>query len=94
MGIDLSDPSVCIFYKNGEIIYENFEDTNEIKYENFAQFMHEKGLVNLLCVDRDHPQGSRSRYGYWEHGKYEWIHVPFEEFPEDFKSKLLLLGIR
>lgn len=94
MDIDLSDSPVCIFYKNGEIIYENFEDTDEIKYQSFAQFMNEKGLLNLLCVDTCHSEGSRSRYGYWGHKKYKWIHVPFEEFPEDFKSKLLLLGIR
>lgn len=58
-------------------------------------------IDNEFCVDTNfHPQNPQNRYGMWVvnrdttgHKRTTWIHIPFEDFPIEFKTNLLLLGI-
>ena len=47
-------------------------------------------LSNYYCVDT----GYGSDFGY-RHGMFTpvWKHIPFDEFPAEFKLHLLLLGV-
>jgi hypothetical protein len=61
---------------------------------------HINDTYNCLLVDCRYDENNPvHRYGkYEEHftktESSSWIHIPFEDFPKEFKGHLLLLGIK
>lgn len=53
---------------------------------------HEDPLRGHPCVDANVDESS-VRYGKWVPGGGGWRHVPYEDFPNEFKTWLLLEGI-
>jgi hypothetical protein len=71
------------FWKDGEVV--------EFFQLSYMENVREAGLENLFCLDvleKNPPQ----RYGYFHPTKC-WIPVPLEEFPKEFLTTLMLLGI-
>ena len=48
--------------------------------------------ASCLCVDTGMFESPMMRYG-WYDANGKWKHVPFEDFPAEFKTHLLLLGV-
>jgi hypothetical protein len=54
-----------------------------------------------LCVDTGFVNTTNNRYGKWVNvsedlkisAMCKWCHVPFDQFPSEFKAHLLLLGV-
>lgn len=74
------------FWKDGEVFV-----VNEVM---FARLAKEMGCEGLYCVDthRTDPSG---RYGEFKNipGQFGWKHIPLEQFPPEFRMRLLLLGV-
>jgi hypothetical protein len=59
-------------------------------------------LNDKYCVDTNFRNNPNNRYGMWAevpeeertHSMYKWQHIPFDQFPNEFKTHLLLLGIQ
>lgn len=55
-----------------------------------------KKFLGKYCVDNNFINSGNSRYGMWKKDSSPlvyWAHIPFNEFPSEFKTQLLLLGI-
>jgi hypothetical protein len=58
-------------------------------------------VVGKLCVNTGFSTNCTNTYGKWvdvsEDLKmfaiYKWCHIPFDQFPSEFKAHLLLLGV-
>lgn len=57
-------------------------------------------FIGKFSIDTNFNNNSTNRYGKWEasldkesHLVTAWVHYPFEIFPIEFKTNLLLLGI-
>lgn len=46
---------------------------------------------HYMCVDEGESD-PKLRYGYFD-GLNEWHHTPLEDFPREFRTALLLLGV-
>lgn len=58
-----------------------------------------KEFMGKYCVDDNSVYEETNRFGMWvptigdHHISANWKYIPFEEFPIEFKTNLLLLGI-
>jgi hypothetical protein len=77
--------SVCYFWKDGEVLIVNKRVSATEARNDF--------LTDLLCVDTFRETDSpHMRYGIYTF-RNGWKPIPFENFPAEFKTHLLLLGV-
>lgn len=79
------------------LVYLWIPETNSIAEfdSDIVESIPEKFLGNY-CVDTHFINSDDHRYGMWKRDSFEkvyWEHIPFNEFPSEFKTHLLLLGI-
>lgn len=52
--------------------------------------------MNMYCVDTFNKE-DQWRYGLYKYNPVldspQWRHIPFDQFPKDFRAHLLLLGV-
>lgn len=94
MNIELNK-SGCIFWDKEKqelvidpphIIYNSFcVDAHEARNNNKSQYIY--GAYDLPSKY----ENSKDEYLKW--GKSDWIYIPYKYFPDEFKSRLFLLGI-
>lgn len=80
-----------------KLAYVWFSETNSIVEFNTNEAQSvPKEFLGKYCVDTDSVNSDDSRYGMWKGNSFGlvwWEHIPFNEFPSEFKTQLLLLGI-
>lgn len=73
--------STIYFWKNNQThIYKGHSDVKSIKRTDFMNCV----AVDLECIEE------------MRHGKYTelgWEHIPIHQFPKEFRTHLLLLGV-
>lgn len=71
------------FWVNGAV-----REVNETELDTFVRYGDGNGN---LCVDCG-ASSTETTYGYYNKIG-SWSHVPYDQFPAEFKTHLLLLGI-
>lgn len=62
------------------------------KYHGYSNAEHMERTEFLDCFAVDTACIEEMRYGMYKR-KTGWIHVPIEQFPPEFRTHLLLLGV-
>ncbi len=71
------------FWKDGEVVvFGGYPYVDNVR---------KAGLENTYCVDLNDPLPSQ-RYGLFDPTQC-WLSVPLEQFPKDFLTTLLLMGV-
>lgn len=63
----------------------------EVDATELNTFIWDGGGDGQLCVDSE-ASSPETTYGFYNY-KGGWNHVPYDQFPAEFKTHLLLLGI-
>lgn len=70
----------CMYYwKDNQVVKEPYDKVGDFP-------------LHCYTIDADHGY-VKYRYGMWINEDSTWKHIPFEEFPAEFRTQLLLLGI-
>lgn len=88
---------MCIPNNNRSIVYVWEPETAtilEFNPKKLYEIPEEFEFRDKFCVDTRFIDSPSNRYGKWEtKSDTKWIHYPFEIFPIEFKTNLLLLGV-
>lgn len=72
----------------GDLVYWKDSKVNVIHDKDITKQTWET-IYECYCIDTDYLD-NKSRYGKYNNG---WHHIPFEDFPPEFKATLLIMGI-
>lgn len=68
------------YWKNGSVVETDWDDS----------FIVAGDYVDCFCID-GRCLDTRSRYGMFSDNR--WKHIPLDQFPPEFRTHLLLLGV-